>query len=145
MNLDELKSTIKPSNRARNPHLFTPDPETADAHKRREILGKIEKKLNEDNHHRDPGPTPELEPSPCHGTLGEIQVQARLGQRVLVRVTAFRRRLLDEDNLCEKFHCDLLRYAGLIFDDCPGETKIEVAQQKVGSKEREFVRIEITS
>jgi len=75
--------------------------------------------------------------------MGAVQVQKAIGGSFLVRVTSYRRRLLDEDNLCEKFHVDLCRYAGIIPSDAPGQTKIEVSQKKVGSKEAEFVRIEI--
>lgn len=85
----------------------------------------------------------ELEPVARDAALGTAQVQDGTGARILVRVTSFRRRLLDEDNLCEKFHTDLCRYAGLIPSDAPGTTKIEVSQEKVGSKEAERVRIEI--
>lgn len=89
------------------------------------------------------GAPAELERNPGHGAMGALQVQGRIGCRFLVCVTAFRRRLLDEDNLCEKYHVDLCRYAGALPGDEAGRTKIEVSQQKVGSKEREFVKIEI--
>ena len=88
-------------------------------------------------------PPAKLERNPGNGTLGQIQIQKGIGQRFLVRVTSFRRRLLDEDNLAEKFTVDLCRYAGALPCDSAGETEIKVAQQKVGSKEPEFVRVEI--
>ena len=84
-----------------------------------------------------------LEPDSRDGALGSSEAEARTGARVLVRVTSFRRRLLDEDNLCEKYHVDLCRYAGIIHQDSPGQTKIEVSQKKVGSQDTEFVRIEV--
>lgn len=87
--------------------------------------------------------TPKLEPDSRDGTLGQIQVQKGIGRLIRVRVTSFRRRLLDMDNLCEKYAVDLLRYSGVIPSDEPGTTKIEVAQVKVGKGEREFVRIEV--
>jgi hypothetical protein len=92
---------------------------------------------------RGRGQIAELERSVRHGTMGAVQVQAEAPRNVLVRVTAFRRRLLDEDNLCEKYHVDCCRYAGVIHGDSPATTKIEVCQKKVGSKEREYVQIEI--
>ena len=85
----------------------------------------------------------ELERHPGHGTLGAPQIQAKTGRRVLVRVTSFRRRLLDEDNLCEKYHVDLCRYAGILPSDQANKAKIEVLQEKIKGKELEFTRIEI--
>lgn len=86
---------------------------------------------------------PKLERSAGDGTVGAVQVQGRIGRRFLVRVTAFRKRLLDEDNLCEKYHVDLLRYAGVLPSDAPGTAKIEVSQQKVGPKEPERVELKV--
>lgn len=89
------------------------------------------------------GTVAKLEPSPCHEPLEAPQVQAADSGRFLVRVTAFRRRLLDIDNQAEKFHTDLCRYAGVIPNDNPERTDIEVKQVKVGSKEKEFTRVEV--
>jgi len=58
-----------------------------------------------------PRPAPVVESSPGHAPLEARQVQKATGQRFLVRVVSVRKRLLDEDNLCEKFHVDLLRPA----------------------------------
>lgn len=77
------------------------------------------------------------------GTLGKVPVQKRLGAKFLVRLTAIRNRLLDEDNLCEKYHVDLCRYAGILPGDGPGTTKIEVCQQKADPGAAEEVRIEV--
>lgn len=87
--------------------------------------------------------TSKLESDSGDGDVGAVQIQKGISRRVLVRVTAFRHRLLDEDNGCCKFHVDLCRYSGIISSDAPGTTKIEVAQVKVGKGEREFVRIEV--
>jgi len=77
------------------------------------------------------------------GTLGPRKVEKRHTAKFLVRITSFRRRLLDEDNLAEKYHVDCCRYAGLIPSDAPGCAKIETAQKKVGMKEDEYTLIEI--
>lgn len=84
-----------------------------------------------------------LERSFGHGALGKVQTQRRNTGRFLVRVTSIRKRLLDEDNLCEKYHVDCCRYAGLLPGDAPGTTKIEVAQQKTEPGAQEETRIEI--
>lgn len=63
--------------------------------------------------------------------------------KLLIRVKSFRRRLLDEDNLVEKWHVDALRYAGIVPSDAPDKAKIEVSQEKVKTKEEECTVITI--
>lgn len=88
-------------------------------------------------------PASKLEQSKPDAPSGADQPQARRAGKFLVRVKSFRRRLLDEDNLCEKYHVDCLRYAGIIPTDAPGLCRIETTQQKVGKKEEERVEIEV--
>lgn len=85
----------------------------------------------------------ELERHFRDATLVAAKAQIQHTGRFLIRVTSCRRNLLDEDNLAEKYHVDCCRYSGLIPDDDPGKTKIEVSQEKVGSKDPEYTRIEI--
>lgn len=75
--------------------------------------------------------------------LGEEKIEGRNSYGFLVRVTSFRKRLLDEDNLCEKYHVDLCRYAGVLPCDSPDKVKIEVGQKKIGSKEVEKTLVEV--
>lgn len=91
----------------------------------------------------NPGPIAQLEPNPRVRPLAAQKVQGPVGERILVRVTSIRRRLLDEDNLCEKFHVDLCRYAGIIPDDAPAQVKIETTQRQCVGGEPERVIIEI--
>ena len=84
-----------------------------------------------------------LESSPGDAPLGKEEVQRPVGERFLIRVTSIRKRLLDEDNLCEKYHVDLCRYAGVLPDDAPGKVQIEVCQQKAAKGESEQVVIEV--
>ncbi len=91
----------------------------------------------------DPGKAPVVERDIGIGDLGKVCLQKETGRRFLVHVKSYRRRLLDFDNLCPKFHIDLLRNSGALLSDAPGTTAIEVSQEKVGSKEREFTRIEV--
>src|SRR4051812_9263623 len=44
--------------------------------------------------------------------------------RVLVRITSYRRHLLDPDNLCAKYFLDCCRYAGILRDDSPEEIEL---------------------
>jgi hypothetical protein len=92
---------------------------------------------------RSTGKTPKLERTLGHGTLGEGQIQTTTGSRFLVCIASFRKRLLDQDNLAEKYHVDLCRYAGALPSDAPGSTQIETRQIKVGKGEAERVKIEV--
>jgi hypothetical protein len=75
--------------------------------------------------------------------LGKKKVQGRVGERVLVCITSVRKRLIDEDNLAEKYHVDLCRYAGIISGDEASKTKIETTQRKAQKGEEEKVIIEV--
>lgn len=87
--------------------------------------------------------TTELESNTGNGSLEPPKVQERTSQKFFVRVTSFRKRLIDEDNLCEKYHVDLCRYAGIMPSDAPTETKITVGQEKVKTSEEERVEIKV--
>lgn len=63
--------------------------------------------------------------------------------KYLVRITSIRNCLLDEDNLCEKFHVDCLRYAGIIPSDAPDTTHIETTQRRCAQGEEEKTLIEV--
>jgi len=96
---------------------------------------------NETNH---PTSSPVLERDSRPRPLAAGQTQEGNPARFLVRVTSYRRRLLDEDNLCEKYFCDCCRYAGLLPEDSADVAKIEVCQIKVAHKHEEKTVIEIT-
>jgi hypothetical protein len=91
----------------------------------------------------DPGPVAKLERIAGDGALGEVQTKGRNSGRFLIRVVSIRKRLLDEDNLAEKYHVDCCRYAGVLPKDSPGTAHIEVSQQKADKGAAEEVRIEI--
>jgi len=92
--------------------------------------------------HQVPSPKPKR--APGNVALAKAQTQKADSRRFLVVITSYRRRLLDEDNLCGKYHCDLLRYAGILPSDAPGQTQIQNRQSKVKSKEDEKTVIEVT-
>lgn len=85
----------------------------------------------------------ELEPNPEYVSLAKARLQEANSQCFIIRVEAVRQRLLDEDNSCEKFLVDQCRYFGLIPDDNPTLTKIEVSQRKCAEGEAEHVEITI--
>lgn len=80
-----------------------------------------------------------------YGALGKTKVQKADHGYFHVRVTSFRVRLLDEDNLCEKYHVDCCRYAGILPDDSARKARITTTQQKVSSTAEERIEIEIES
>jgi hypothetical protein len=82
-----------------------------------------------------------VESNPINAPLAKEEVQRRTGQKLSVRITSYRKRLIDPDNLCEKFHLDLCRYAGAIPDDAPDRITLETRQEK---SKHERVEIEIS-
>lgn len=52
-----------------------------------------------------------------------------------VRITSYRSRLLDPDNLCPKYFIDCLVYAGIVRDDSPQAIRITVEQFKCAKAE----------
>ena len=98
-----------------------------------------------DNHTDRAGKAAKLERNLGNGPLAKSEAEKGNPERVLVRVTSVRKRLIDEDNLAEKYHVDCCRYAGLIHGDEPSKTKIEVCQRKAAKDEAEHTIIEITT
>lgn len=92
---------------------------------------------------RDPTPDPVVERGVRNGTLAAGKTKGRDSGRFFVRVTSYRRRLLDEDNLCEKYVVDCCRYAGLLPGDDPSQARIVTTQEKVRSKEEERTEVVI--
>lgn len=85
----------------------------------------------------------ELERRDATGDVGKGKAKGGDSRRFLVRITSVRRRLIDEDNLCEKYVVDCARYAGAIPDDSPGTTRIETRQLKAEKEEDERTIVEI--
>lgn len=84
-----------------------------------------------------------LEPDLGHEPLGAGGVQKAGDGRFSVRVTSVRLRLLDQDNLCEKYVVDCCRYAGLLPGDGPGQTHIQADQRKCSPGEAEHIEVTI--
>lgn len=91
----------------------------------------------------DTRPVAVVERRPSNGPLAKGQDEKRTPKRVLVRVTTIRIKLADEDGLCEKFHVDCCRYAGLILGDESTKAKIEVRQFKASKGEEEKIIVEV--
>lgn len=77
--------------------------------------------------------------------MGPAQGEKECPCRITVRITSFRRRLLDPDNLVggAKYLVDGLRYAGLIPGDRPDQIELQVRQVKVSNETEEKTEIEL--
>ena len=90
-----------------------------------------------------PRSSPKLERTSRYAALGQSEAQKGDPSFFLVRITSVRKRLLDEDNLSEKYHVDCCRYAGIIPGDAPHQIKIETRQRKADKGEVEETIVEI--
>lgn len=91
----------------------------------------------------NPPSRPVLEQGLGHGPLGEGQTKKADSAIYEISVVSYRTRLCDEDNLCEKYHIDALRYLNLIPDDSPDKCHIITTQQKVSTKKEQRTEISI--
>jgi hypothetical protein len=85
-----------------------------------------------------------MESRPRPKQVGPRKIKEVDPRKFHVVVTNYRRRLLDEDNLCEKYVVDCVRYARIIPGDAPQTTHIEVRQCKVDSESDERVEVDIS-
>lgn len=87
----------------------------------------------------------QLKQTLCHESVAAEKREDRDSPGHVVRITSFRRRLLDADNLFggTKYFTDGLRHAGLIPGDEPDVIRLEVRQVKVKTKAEERTEIEI--
>lgn len=104
---------------------------------------KIRAQLDADIQSKNPRQVTQLESNSCNAPLEKKKVQRQTGERFLVRVATRRKRLIDESNLCYKYHEDLCRYAGALPSDAPQVTHSEVSQTKCKKGESEEITIEV--
>jgi len=80
-----------------------------------------------------------------HEPLAEAQGETGNAAGIQVRITSYRRRLLDPDNLAGgcKYFVDCCRYAHLIPDDRPQDIELITRQVKVKKKSDEHTLIEL--
>ena len=99
----------------------------------------IARNASADSQAPDPEPKRPLRDEPLAKSEGEKENP----DRVRIRVISLRRRLIDPDNLCPKYHVDCLRYGGFIRNDTAHDVILEVSQRKVQSRADECTIIEI--
>ncbi len=96
---------------------------------------------NVQTHHLPQSPKPKR--PAVHEPLAKEEGEGGYTGRILVRVTSFRRRLLDTDNVTPKYFIDCLRYCHVLRDDTEAEIDLRISQKKVRTKEEERTEIEI--
>ena len=89
-------------------------------------------------------PVAEHKPSVSHDSVGKSEgADNGAGFRV-VRIKSYRRNMVDERNIYDKYIVDALVRAKLLRDDTPKWCRIEVTQEKVYAAVFERTEIEIT-
>jgi hypothetical protein len=83
------------------------------------------------------------QPNPKHESVGKGQGKTADPVRRTVRITSYRRVLVDRDAVWVKYAVDSLRYSGIIFDDTTEWLEIETKQVKVCESRHERTEIEI--
>lgn len=86
---------------------------------------------------------PKLERVARDGALGAAQGQETSSERVLIRFVSVRKRLLDPDNLAEKWLLDCLRYCRAVRGDEPDKITLQTTQRKCEKGEEEHTEIEL--
>lgn len=88
--------------------------------------------------------SPKPEPIVRDEPVAEKNGEDRNSTRLHVRVTSYRRKLIDPDNLCPKYFIDCLRMAEYISDDSAKDITLQVEQFKVKTSGEERTEIEIS-
>jgi len=86
---------------------------------------------------------PVLKRNPTSKPLAKAKIKEENTSRSVVRVTSYRCRETDPDNLFCKWAIDGLRYAHLIPDDSGKHIELHVSQVKVKKKSEERTEIEV--
>ena len=86
-----------------------------------------------------------LERPARHESLAAHKGEEGTAGRIFIRFVSVRKRLLDPDNLSQKWLLDCLRYCQIIDGDEPEKISIETTQRKAIKGEIERTIIEITA
>ena len=102
------------------------------------------RKPNANHNTNDTGTPAKLEQDTRHGSLAKKPIETHTTSRVHIRFESVRKRLLDPDNICEKWTLDCLRYIGVIRGDEPDKITLETTQRRASKNEEEHTEITIT-
>lgn len=89
------------------------------------------------------GKASELERHSINGALGSSKGKETSSERVLVRFVSVRKRLLDPDNISEKWMLDCLRFVRIIQGDEPDKIELQTTQRKCAKGEAEHTEISV--
>jgi len=81
------------------------------------------------------------EPPVQHGALGPTEGEKANTGRILVRITIFRKRLVDPCNAGQKYIVDCLRYSGILVDDREQDIALEIRQEKTRGEEETLIEL----
>lgn len=83
--------------------------------------------------------------NPCNESMAENEGAHNDAVRraVVIKITSFRLRLVDGDNLFAKYFTDALISAGITIDDSAQWCKVETYQEQIEGKEFERTEIEL--
>ncbi|MDB6117400.1 MAG: hypothetical protein JWO08_1181 [Verrucomicrobiaceae bacterium] len=88
-------------------------------------------------------PDAKLERHPEHAALHSPPAEKGRPERFHIRFVSVRKRLIDPDNLSEKWLLDCLRFAQVIPGDEPEKITLETTQRKARKGEEEHTLIEV--
>jgi len=80
-------------------------------------------------------------PPVLNGAVGEAGREKKNTGRILVRITVFRKRLVDPCNAGQKYLVDCLRYVGLLVDDREQDIALEIRQEKTRGEEETLIEL----
>lgn len=91
--------------------------------------------------------SPEPEQAVCHESVGPPPGKESHPGRCIVRITSFRRKLLDPDNLAGgvKYFVDALRYEKIIQNDRLEDIELHTSQVQVSHRRDERTEIEVSN
>jgi hypothetical protein len=81
------------------------------------------------------------EPPVLNGALGPTEREKAHTGRILVRITIFRKRLVDPCNAGQKYLVDCLRYSGILVDDREQDIALEIRQEKTRGEEETLIEL----
>jgi hypothetical protein len=110
---------------------------------RRHFPNASKSTINANSDPDHPRPNPQLEHSPGPVPLATDQVEEANPGRVRVCIVSVRKRLLDPDNLCEKYALDCLRTIKGIRGDEPDKITLETTQRRAQKGEEEKTEITV--
>ena len=80
-------------------------------------------------------------PPVLNGSVGKACGEKTHTGRILVRITVFRKRLVDPCNAGQKYLVDCLRYVGLLVDDREQDIALEIRQEKTRGEEETLIEL----